>query len=58
MTAVGETLDGVEVDYYIDGKCTKKNVPYSLRHCFSNLVDRIAQPQNLMFQSLIYCYWS
>lgn len=32
--AIGETLDDVEIDYWVNGENLRKDVPYSLRHTF------------------------
>jgi hypothetical protein len=51
--AIGENLDGVEVDYWENGKCVKKDVPYALRQSFSNCIDRMTHAHNILFPSLI-----
>lgn len=38
--AIGESLDDVEIDYWIDGENIRKDVPYSLRNTFQKLIDR------------------
>lgn len=50
--AMGESLDGVEIDYYIDGKLTKKSVPFSLRNTFNGCIERIAAPHVYLFNEL------
>ena len=56
--AIGESLDGVEIDWVEDGKVTKKDVPFVLRQSFTNCLNRITNPLFLLFPSLItyYCF--
>jgi hypothetical protein len=32
--AIGESLDEVEIDYWVDGENIRKDVPFSLRNTF------------------------
>lgn len=47
--AIGETLDGVKVDYWKDGKLTKRDATFSLRQSFSDLIERFCFMKNLLF---------
>lgn len=50
--AIGETLDDVEIDYWVNGVNIKKDVPYSLRHTFQNCIDRQFMPHCVFFPTL------
>ena len=54
--AIGESLDGVKVDWYEKGQISKKDVPFALRDAFGKLLERNFDARNLLFPSLINVY--
>ena len=49
MCALGEDVSRQSIDYWVNGKCEKVKVSYSLRETFGALIDRMANPHIFFF---------
>jgi hypothetical protein len=45
MCALGEDVTDMEIDYWKNGKVTKKSLSDALRECFQDLIDRMTWPR-------------
>jgi len=52
MCALGEDVSKQEVDYWENGKCTKRSVSFVLRETFAKLIERAYMPSLFFFPFL------